>query len=75
MSSDSGTSWSPISATHRPAASLRLVDTLSGRQPPGNTVALDAGIPSRGLHGEAYRGHIVWVPVVAVPRRVRSEQT
>jgi alpha,alpha-trehalase len=25
-----------------------------------NTVDLDAGIPARGLHGEAYRGHVFW---------------
>ncbi len=25
-----------------------------------NTVDLDVGIPARGLHGEAYRGHIFW---------------
>ncbi|MBU0678530.1 MAG: beta-phosphoglucomutase, partial [Verrucomicrobia bacterium] len=25
-----------------------------------HTAALDVGIPARGLHGEAYRGHIFW---------------
>ncbi len=25
-----------------------------------NTIDLDFGIPARGLHGEAYRGHIFW---------------
>ena len=25
-----------------------------------NTYDLDVGVPSRGLHGEAYRGHIMW---------------
>jgi len=25
-----------------------------------HNVSLDAGIPARGLHGEAYRGHIFW---------------
>ncbi len=25
-----------------------------------NTPDLDAGVPARGLHGEAYRGHIFW---------------
>lgn len=25
-----------------------------------NTAKLDVGIPARGLHGEAYRGHIFW---------------
>src|SRR5690606_11074589 len=25
-----------------------------------NSIGLDVGIPSRGWHGEAYRGHIFW---------------
>lgn len=25
-----------------------------------HTVELDAGLPARGLHGEAYRGHVFW---------------
>jgi trehalose/maltose hydrolase-like predicted phosphorylase len=25
-----------------------------------NTIELDVGVPARGLHGEAYRGHIFW---------------
>ncbi len=25
-----------------------------------NTIDLDVGVPARGLHGEAYRGHIFW---------------
>ncbi|MFQ5851475.1 MAG: glycoside hydrolase family 65 protein, partial [Candidatus Binatia bacterium] len=25
-----------------------------------NTVGLDVGVPARGLHGEAYRGHVFW---------------
>jgi alpha,alpha-trehalase len=25
-----------------------------------NTIGLDCGVPARGLHGEAYRGHIFW---------------
>ena len=25
-----------------------------------NTVGLDAGVGARGLHGEAYRGHVFW---------------
>lgn len=27
----------------------------------------DAGIPARGLHGEAYRGHIFWDEIFALP--------
>jgi trehalose/maltose hydrolase-like predicted phosphorylase len=25
-----------------------------------NSIDLDAGVPARGLHGEAYRGHVFW---------------
>ncbi|MEU1732442.1 glycoside hydrolase family 65 protein [Streptosporangium sp. NPDC020145] len=28
---------------------------------------LDAGLPARGLHGEAYRGHVFWDEVFAFP--------
>ncbi|MCK4920031.1 MAG: HAD-IA family hydrolase [Bacteroidales bacterium] len=29
--------------------------------------SIDAGIPARGLHGEAYRGHIFWDELYALP--------
>lgn len=32
-----------------------------------NTIDLDAGIPARGLHGEAYRGHIFWDELFVFP--------
>lgn len=32
-----------------------------------NTVALDAGLPARGLHGEAYRGHVFWDEIFTTP--------
>lgn len=32
-----------------------------------NTLDLDFGIPARGLHGEAYRGHIFWDEVFILP--------
>ena len=32
-----------------------------------NTVDLDVGVPSRGLHGEAYRGHIFWDELFIFP--------
>ncbi len=32
-----------------------------------NTIVLDAGIPARGLHGEAYRGHIFWDELFIYP--------
>jgi trehalose/maltose hydrolase-like predicted phosphorylase len=32
-----------------------------------NSVDLDAGVPARGLHGEAYRGHIFWDELFIFP--------
>ncbi len=32
-----------------------------------NTVGLDTGLPARGLHGEAYRGHIFWDEIFTTP--------
>ena len=32
-----------------------------------HTASLDVGIPARGLHGEAYRGHIFWDELYVMP--------
>lgn len=32
-----------------------------------HTADLDAGLPARGLHGEAYRGHIFWDELFVIP--------
>jgi alpha,alpha-trehalase len=32
-----------------------------------NTIGRDVGVPARGLHGEAYRGHIFWDEVFILP--------
>jgi len=32
-----------------------------------NTIGLDVGVPARGLHGEAYRGHIFWDELFIFP--------
>lgn len=32
-----------------------------------NTLDLDVGVPARGLHGEAYRGHIFWDELFMFP--------
>ena len=37
---------------------LHLFHLLQVTSP--NTVGLDVGAPARGLHGEAYRGHVFW---------------
>ncbi|MGF6885144.1 alpha,alpha-trehalase [Nocardia sp. GAS34] len=41
---------------------LHLMQTLSP-----HTVAVDAGVPARGLAGEAYRGHIFWDELFVLP--------
>lgn len=32
-----------------------------------NTAGLDVGVPARGLHGEAYRGHVFWDEIFICP--------
>ncbi|KNB50795.1 glycoside hydrolase family 65 protein [Streptomyces caatingaensis] len=32
-----------------------------------HTTDLDAGVPARGLHGEAYRGHVFWDELFVLP--------
>jgi alpha,alpha-trehalase len=32
-----------------------------------NTIELDVGVPSRGWHGEAYRGHVFWDELFIFP--------
>ncbi|HET9172287.1 MAG TPA: glycosyl hydrolase family 65 protein [Actinospica sp.] len=49
------------------AAALRLhvfhlLQTVSP-----NTLGQDAGVPARGLHGEAYRGHVFWDELFVLP--------
>lgn len=41
---------------------LHLLQTVSH-----HNVHLDAGVPARGLHGEAYRGHIFWDELFIFP--------
>ncbi|MDD4866345.1 MAG: trehalose-phosphatase [Mycobacterium sp.] len=41
---------------------LHLLQTVSP-----NSSDLDAGVPARGLHGEAYRGHIFWDELFIYP--------
>lgn len=41
---------------------FHLVQTLSP-----NTADLDVGVPARGLHGEAYRGHVFWDELFVLP--------
>lgn len=53
--------------THHPVLILRLhlfhlIQTVSS-----NILDLDVGVPARGLHGEAYRGHIFWDELFIFP--------
>jgi alpha,alpha-trehalase len=41
---------------------MHLVQTVSA-----SSVGLDVGVPARGLHGEAYRGHIFWDELFVYP--------
>ena len=41
---------------------FHLLQTLSR-----HTAAIDAGVPARGLHGEAYRGHVFWDELFVIP--------
>jgi alpha,alpha-trehalase len=41
---------------------FQLMQTLSN-----NSVGLDVGVPARGLHGEAYRGHVFWDEMFIIP--------
>ncbi|MFW6312767.1 MAG: HAD family hydrolase, partial [Spirochaetota bacterium] len=44
---------------------LHAYHLLSTASP--NNVQLDVGLPARGLHGEAYRGHIFWDELFIIP--------
>ncbi len=44
---------------------LRLVHLLQTISP--HPADLDAGVPARGLHGEAYRGHVFWDSLFVSP--------
>ncbi|QSB16799.1 glycoside hydrolase family 65 protein [Natronosporangium hydrolyticum] len=41
---------------------FHLLQTVSD-----NSVEVDAGVPARGLHGEAYRGHVLWDELFVFP--------
>ncbi|GHF36357.1 glycoside hydrolase family 65 protein [Streptomyces griseosporeus] len=44
---------------------LHLFHVLQTLSP--HTADLDVGVPARGLHGEAYRGHVFWDEVFVLP--------
>ncbi|HKB30053.1 MAG TPA: glycosyl hydrolase family 65 protein [Streptosporangiaceae bacterium] len=48
-----------------PALHLHIFHLLQTVSP--NTIDLDVGVPARGWHGEAYRGHIFWDELFIFP--------
>jgi trehalose/maltose hydrolase-like predicted phosphorylase len=57
LSGDGTTTWM---AVHLHI--FHLLQTISR-----NTLDLDVGVPARGLHGEAYRGHVFWDELFIFP--------
>lgn len=49
----------------RQATNFHIFHLLQVASP--NVLEVDAGIPARGLHGEAYRGHIFWDELFVFP--------
>ncbi len=49
----------------QPILRLHIFHLLQTASP--NTIDLDVGVPARGLHGEAYRGHIFWDELFIFP--------
>ncbi|MFG1947109.1 pyridoxamine 5'-phosphate oxidase family protein [Nonomuraea sp. NPDC048826] len=47
------------------AVHLHVFHLLQTMSP--HTADLDAGVPARGLHGEAYRGHVFWDELFVLP--------
>ncbi|WP_329323594.1 MULTISPECIES: glycoside hydrolase family 65 protein [unclassified Streptomyces] len=48
-----------------PVLRLHLFHLLQTLSP--HTAELDVGVPARGLHGEAYRGHVFWDELFVLP--------
>ncbi len=56
-----------ITADDEVTASLNLAIFHLAQTVSNNTVGLDVGVPARGLHGEAYRGHVFWDEMFVAP--------
>ncbi len=54
-----------VLATEQLILRLHIYQLLQTVSP--HTVGLDVGVPARGLHGEAYRGHIFWDELFILP--------
>lgn len=56
-----------VGANHGLALALHLHLFHLCQTVSNNSIGIDAGVPARGLHGEAYRGHIFWDELFIVP--------
>ena len=50
-----------------PSSSCGCTCSTSSRPCLQHTIDLDVGVPARGLHGEAYRGHVFWDELFIFP--------
>jgi trehalose/maltose hydrolase-like predicted phosphorylase len=57
----------PASVTDGTLRTLRLCTFHVLQSVPTHDVDLDVGVPARGLHGEAYRGHVFWDELFVFP--------
>jgi trehalose/maltose hydrolase-like predicted phosphorylase len=48
-----------------PLLRLHIFHLLQAISP--NSIGLDVGVPARGMHGEAYRGHVFWDELFVFP--------
>ncbi len=55
----------PLPADFLPSVRLGLFHLLQTVSP--HSTDLDVGVPARGLHGEAYRGHVFWDEMFVIP--------
>ena len=57
-----------MSAPAEPALRMLRLDLFHVLQTVSvHNADLDAGVPARGLHGEAYRGHVLWDELFVLP--------
>lgn len=57
--------WVDVGGRAPTVINLHRLHLLQSVSP--HTARLDAGVTARGLHGEAYRGHVFWDEVFVVP--------
>ncbi len=63
--SASPSNWRATTERHVSTLHLHIFHLLQTTS--RNTLDLDVGVPARGLHGEAYRGHVFWDELFIFP--------